>query len=288
MDDISVYISKETVKNRKYLINFFERIKELKKKNKIVDVYGIGIKENFNFWSEIYEDNKLLEENCDRKHVRIGPEYQIDLSAIDVGVSYNFYEEYIDNLNFKTKLNERTLELKKRYLIDKNMPLNRFIQNYFVEVFSWSILTKDVLSLITNVILNNNLTGVIDPCCGNGFHTYLFNCISKINTFTADIQNEPFSWIPITEKEGREFLTELPELNHKSHALILSWIDYESLTIDLLNLYKGNMIISIGNYDKLSPNYISEINRSFDMIQRIILNMPWDLTEKIEIYIRKN
>ncbi len=48
------------------------------------------------------------------------------------------------------------------------------------------------------------------------------------------------------------------------------------------------MVISIGNYDKLSPNYISEIKKTYNMSHQIILNMPWDLTEKIEIYIRKN
>ena len=205
---------------------------------------------------------------------------------MQVDVSYNFYQAYLNNLNFKKKFDERTLEIKKRYSLNKNMSLDILIQNYFVEIFSWSILTKEVLDLISSIILNHNITGVIDPCCGNGFHTYLFNLFSNLNTFTVDIQDEPNSWIPITEKEGRQFLSELSSHHHKSNALILSWIDYESLTLDLLNLYKGNMVISIGNYDKLSPNYISEINKKYQMIERIILNMPWGLTEKIEIYIK--
>lgn len=32
--------------------------------------------ENPNFWGELYEDDKLPEEKCKRKYIRIGPEYQ--------------------------------------------------------------------------------------------------------------------------------------------------------------------------------------------------------------------
>ena len=83
-------------------------------------------------------------------------------------------------------------------------------------------------------------------------------------------------------------MKELATIDHLSNALILSWIDYESLTIDLLNFYKGEMIISIGNYDKLSPKYVEQLKNSFNMSKQIILHMPWGLSEKIEIYIRKN
>jgi hypothetical protein len=203
-----------------------------------------------------------------------------------VDISYDFYKEYLTNLDFKNKLNTRIEAIEKRYSI-KNKSLEIFLEDYFVEVFSWSILTKSVLNFIYLQIKEQGLQGVIDPCCGNGFHTYLFGAIMKLNTYTVDIQDEEDSWTSIVEKEGRQFLKELSQLEHENNALILSWIDYESLTIDLLNLYKGNMIISIGNYDKLSPNYISELKKQFNMSYRFILNMPWGLTEKIEIYIKK-
>ncbi len=206
---------------------------------------------------------------------------------MEINVPYDFYTEYINNLDFKTHFNERIKTIKNRYSISKNMPKEKFIQDYFVEVFSWSVLTRKVLNIIYSQIKYHNLYGVIDPCCGNGFHTYLLRTITKLNTYTVDIQNEQNSWSPILEKEGRQFLKELPIFEHQTNALILSWIDYDLLTLELLKLYKGTMVISIGNYDKLSPNYINEIKKTFNMSYKIILNMPWGLIEKIEIYIRK-
>ena len=47
-----------------------------------VDAYKIGMRENPNFWGELYEDDKLPEEKCKRKFIRIGQEYQINLLKI--------------------------------------------------------------------------------------------------------------------------------------------------------------------------------------------------------------
>lgn len=79
MDDISLFISLETTEKRKYLIEFFKRVKALKKENQIVDVYQLGMKEQPNFWRELYEDDPLPEEKCPRKYIRIGPEFQVDI-----------------------------------------------------------------------------------------------------------------------------------------------------------------------------------------------------------------
>ena len=35
--------------------------------------------EDRKFWGELYEDYKLPEEKCPRKHIRIGSEYQVKL-----------------------------------------------------------------------------------------------------------------------------------------------------------------------------------------------------------------
>lgn len=79
MDDISVYISIETIEKRQYIIDFFKRIEILKQKNKYVNVYRIGMEEDQKFWSELYEDDKLPEEKCKRKYINIGEEYQADI-----------------------------------------------------------------------------------------------------------------------------------------------------------------------------------------------------------------
>lgn len=68
-------------------------------------------------------------------------------------------------------------------------------------------------------------------------------------------------------------------------ALLLSWIDYESLAIELLDNYKGSMVISLENYEAKLPNYIKNLNKNFKLIVRIILKMPWNLEEKYKFIL---
>lgn len=76
MDSISLYLSIETIEKRQYLIDFFNRIDNLKLNNKKVNAYKIGMEEDSKFWSELYEDYNLPEEKCKRKYIRIGKEFQ--------------------------------------------------------------------------------------------------------------------------------------------------------------------------------------------------------------------
>ena len=79
MDDISLFISLETTEKRKYLNEFFKKVNVLKKENQNIDVYQLGMKENPNFWAELYEDDPLPEEKCPQKYIRVGPEFQVDI-----------------------------------------------------------------------------------------------------------------------------------------------------------------------------------------------------------------
>ena len=79
MDEISLYLSKETIEKRKYLTDFFNRMGILKLNNKKIDVYKIGMQEDPKFWSELYEDDPLPEEKCPRKYIRIGKKYQANI-----------------------------------------------------------------------------------------------------------------------------------------------------------------------------------------------------------------
>jgi hypothetical protein len=215
------------------------------------------------------------------------------MEFLKINVTYDFYNDYINNRNsinnsnksFSDILTKRINDVKHKYFI-KNKSDNDIIKDYFVEIFSWSVLTPQVLSILDKHIKNYNFNSIIDPCCGNAFHTYLFKTILDLNVYSVDIQDEPNSWTEINEVEGRTFMKSLSNEQHSKNILLLSWIDYESLTIELLDLYRGNMVISIGNYDGLSPNYIKQLNKKFKLIDTIILYMPWDLNEKIEIYIK--
>ena len=79
MDSISLYLSIETIEKRKYLIDFFNKIENLKLNNQKVDAYKIGMEEDPKFWSELYEDDILPEEKCKRKYIRIGEQFQVNI-----------------------------------------------------------------------------------------------------------------------------------------------------------------------------------------------------------------
>ena len=199
-------------------------------------------------------------------------------------VNNNFYQDY-SSVDFNDKLNVRIKNIQNTYKI-KNNDIDHLLSEYFVEIFSWSVFTKDILYHLEKHITSCNLSGVIDPCCGNAFHTYLLQTELHLNTYSVDIQDEPFAWTEITEMDGRTFLKNLNSIEHQQNALLLSWVDYESLNIELLNLYQGKLVISVGNYYQTTPGFIDKIQQDYHLINTYILKMPWDLTERIEIYLR--
>ena len=69
--------------------------------------------------------------------------------------------------------------LRKNYIKNKyNFKLcdDELIKEYFVEIFSWSVINKYTLNDIDTFISKYVPNGtIIDPCSGNSFHTFLFN-----------------------------------------------------------------------------------------------------------------
>ena len=202
-----------------------------------------------------------------------------------VSITHNFYQPFLKLPNFSEKLDTRIANLVKKYNLFY-MSRETLIKEYFVEIFSWSVFTPYILDIIQEYLVKYNIHSVIDPCAGNAFHTYLIKNYLHLNVMTIDIQNEPSSWTPILEKEGRLALTELTSPEHLNSALLLSWIDYESLTVDLLELYQGKLVISVGNYEGKSPIYLKKLKEKYTLQKQIVLQMPWGLEEKIEIYVR--
>jgi hypothetical protein len=199
-------------------------------------------------------------------------------------VDYNFYKDF-HNYIFDRKLKNRIKYFQNRYDI-KTQSLDSLIKNHFVEIFCWSVIPLNILNMLNEIIKSNKITGVIDPCCGNAFHTYLFDNVLGLNTYSVDIQDEPHSWKNIIEEDGRLFIKNLSMEEHTKNLLLLSCIDNDSLTTDLLDLYEGNLVISLGNYNKLSPNYIKKLRKSFKLIKKVILKMPWNIKENLEVYLR--
>ena len=164
----------------------------------------------------------------------------------------------------------------------------RIVQDYFVEIFSWSVIPKKLLFII-NEILEDFISDytLIDPCSGNSFHTFLFNefCNKKVQTIDIQIEKDP--WIETIECDGLEFIKNIDEFSDK--VLILSWIDYDNLTTNLIKSFKGMFVLSIGYYNEQnSKQYLTQLKNNYNLINHFVLNMPWGLQENIKIYFRKD
>ena len=204
-----------------------------------------------------------------------------------VEVNYNFFEDYLDNNEFNIKFNERINKIKNQY--KKFLNVDNIIEDFFVEIFCWTVIPKDLLYEI-NGILESYIYEytLIDPCSGNSFHTFLFNTFCYKEVITIDIQPEENCWIQTTSFCGLEYIkNRIHDFSDK--VLLLAWIDYDDLTYSLLKNFKGILVLSIGNYEKHnSQKYLNELDEKYDLISHYKLNMPWDLNENIRIFKRKN
>ena len=204
-------------------------------------------------------------------------------------LEYNFYYDY-NNETFNNIFNIR----KQNILLNTNSQYKeckdelKLIEEYFVEIFCWTALPKELLYKINEILETyiNDYT-LIDPCSGNSFHTFLFNEFCKKNVITIDIQEEKDAWINTIECDGLDYIkNNITDFSDK--VLLLSWIDYDELTTNLLKNFKGDIILSIGNYEEgNSKNYLKNLNEKYDLIKHFVLIMPWNLQENIKIFKRK-
>ncbi len=205
-------------------------------------------------------------------------------------LEYTFYKDYSYSEIFNNIFDKR----KQNILLNNNNQYKNcedelnLIEEYFVEIFSWTVLPKDLLITINKILesyINNYI--LIDPCSGNSFHTFLFHEFCKKDVITIDIQREKDAWIKTIECDGLDFLKN-NIIDFSDKVLLLSWIDYDELTTNLLKNFKGDIILSFGNYDKSnSKNYLNELNKNYNLIQHYILIMPWGSKEHIKIFKKK-
>ena len=201
-----------------------------------------------------------------------------------INVQYDFYKEYASDLLEKI-LEKRVNSISLNHF-GKKIPSDNFLSEFFVDVFCWSVFPKKILREIETILLDNQIQTIYDLSCGNGFHIFLFNQFTKINGVAIDIQNEENSWSNIIVQDARLFLQNL--IQSTSQALLLSWIDYDELALNFAKNYHGNIIISVGNYELRSTKYLKYVHDHFYLIKRFILKLPWNRTEKIEIYCRSS
>ena len=201
-----------------------------------------------------------------------------------IKINYTFHNEYMEDSVFKEKYKRRICKIKND-IQNKYIPTKNVLEDFFVEIFSWTVLSKKLLyeidTLVSLYVPNYVL---IDPCSGNSFHTFLFHHFCKREVITIDIQSEEEAWIHTIECDGLSYMKNNIE-TYKDKVLLLAWIDYDNLTVGLLRTYKGNIVISIGNYDETnSKQYLSELKNSYTLIKHYELEMPWKSIEHIRIY----
>ena len=199
-------------------------------------------------------------------------------------ISYDFYEKYLDDKVFSNILKKRIKYLKSKHQI--NCSDDDLIKEYFVEVFCWTVLDYELLIDINTIIEKYVPNGIlIDPCSGNSFHTFIFNQFTNREVITIDIQPEENAWIETIEADGLEFLEKME--NHSNKILLLSWIDFtkNELPYNLLKSFKGNLVVSIGNYMSIDCKmYIDELNNKYKLVKSYECIMPWNLNEEIKIF----
>ena len=99
----------------------------------------------------------------------------------------------------------------------------------------------------------------------------------KKDVITVDIQKEKDAWITTKKCDGLDYIKN-NIIDFSDKVLLLSWIDYDELTTNLLKNFKGNIILSIGNYEEgNSKNYLITLEQKYDLVNHFILNMPWNL-----------
>ncbi len=221
-------------------------------------------------------------------------------------------EEIEFKRDFKRDFTKK-LSIRKEYIKNKHNLLNfsdeELIKEYFVEIFSWTVMDKYILNdikkviddifcsskldkdydedddnIITQIKKLNNIT-ILDPCSGNSFHTYLFHKYLLMPVITIDIQPEENAWIDTIEGDGLEYIINMKD--HTNKILFLSWIDYthNELSYNLLTNFKGNMVISVGNYREIDcKKYMDELNNKYKLIKEYYCTMPWGVVEEIKIY----
>ena len=141
----------------------------------------------------------------------------------DVIIKYNFYNDYIYDNDFLEIFNNRKKYIKSKY--NFKLDDDELIKEYFVEIFSWTVINKYTLNDINTYINKFVPNGtIIDPCSGNSFHTFLFNKFLNYPVITIDIQPEYNAWIHTIEDDGLDYIKKME--NHNDKILLLSWIDY--------------------------------------------------------------
>ena len=214
--------------------------------------------------------------------------------AIEVTVPIDFYVEYmLADADFELRMDTRINNIKRDLhancrVCTADYTREKVIEEHFVEVFSWSVIPFALLQEVGELVEELGCKVVVDPCCGNAFHTYLFETFTRLRCLAYDIQEEPDSWADVELFDCKNLFSSKIK-THGDLCLLMSWVDYEQLGITILREFCGPVVLNVGNYEDSgnSFSYLSNLRDTFSLVKKYELHMPWGLTETIEVYKRK-
>lgn len=208
------------------------------------------------------------------------------MSCKHITIPYDFYKEYVrENPLFQERMNQRIVYVRAKHQL-KGQEEDAFIQEYFVEVFSWTVLSYPLL-LEMDALLSSHVPNytLVDPCSGNSFHTFLFRHFCDRSVMTVDIQPDEVPWTPTIEADGIAYVQRLA--SHQNLVLFLSWVDFtdRDIVYQLLTSFHGKIVVSVGNYrNETSQKYLERLRDAYQLLATYFCVMPWGLTEEIRIF----
>jgi hypothetical protein len=254
-----------------------------------------------------HKTHEILKQHNQEKQIKI------------YNINENFYKDYliaetpkyntplqIEN-NFQARMTARIQHIRDIYHFTKEKWTDEIIINkYFSKIFSQAIITKEMLDEISNILYSNRIFVLLDPCCGNGFHMYLFRTFTRFCVVGIDINPEPCAWLDILAGitigkphdpafNSLEVLTDVFEMYNTRKGctqdymcLFLSYIDVDDLAHELLNIFQGNFVIMIGNPKEKFPDTFKHLEEEFNVLNVFKIKQHDGTLDTLEIYRRKN
>ena len=203
-------------------------------------------------------------------------------------VSYTFFRAYekLRRGSICLHIPHRIQVLVDKHFLAPHRSTMEYVHDYFTDIFSWSVFPEPLLYDLEYLLLYEcGITTVVDPCCGNGFHAFLFQTFTQLDAVASDIQVEEQGWVSMSALDARTAVQNIP--HPAVTALLLSWIDYQDLGMELVRTFHGQVIICVGNYEQDSPDFLRLLHAHFFVLKRYILQVPWQRQEQVHVFVRR-
>ncbi len=146
---------------------------------------------------------------------------------------------------------------------------------------------------------------LIDPCCNNGFHMYLFRTFTPYCVVGIDLNPITSAWIDILAGitidrphepafNSLKVMTDVYKMykdkkgcTPKYMCLFMASVEVDDLYLELLKLFEGNLVLSIDNPKAEFPESYQYLDTHFDLIKEYKIKEPQGHTDVLEIYKRK-